>query len=109
MTYMSSVVEASLSGRMVDSLMNGHWEELFGKVEELLDAADNPDNYRMHIQQIIRSSSDGRRQLETFLGCTGHDRLDVVIWCEWLCIDPYRHPTATGRLDIQVDGLSFNC
>ena len=43
----------------VDSLMNGHWEELFGKVEELLHATDHPDNYRMLIQEIIRWSSDG--------------------------------------------------
>jgi len=68
-------------------------------VEELLHATDHPDNYRM---QIIRSSSDGRRQLETFLGCTGRDRLDVVIWCEWLCIDPSRHPTTTGRTLVQL-------
>jgi len=32
-----------------DSLMNGHWEELIGKVKELLHATDDPDNYRMHI------------------------------------------------------------
>ena len=42
-----------------DTLMNGHWEELFGKVEELLHATDHPDNYRMLIQEIIRWSSDG--------------------------------------------------
>jgi len=30
-------------------LMNGHWEELIGKVEELFDATDDPDNYHMHI------------------------------------------------------------
>ena len=48
-----------------DSLMNGHWEELFGKVEKLLHATDNPDNCHMHIQQIIECSSDG--QLESFL------------------------------------------
>ena len=47
--------------------MNGHWEELIGKVEELLHATDDPYNYPMHIQQIIRSSSDGRRQFESFL------------------------------------------
>ena len=50
-----------------DTLMNGHWEELFGKVEELLHATDDPDNYRMHIRQIIRSTSDGRQRLESFL------------------------------------------
>ena len=42
----------------VDTLMNGHWEELIGKVEELLHATDNPDNYCMHIQRIIQFSSD---------------------------------------------------
>ena len=47
--------------------MNGHWEELFRKVEELLHATDHPDNYRMHIRQIIRSTSDGRQRLESFL------------------------------------------
>ena len=50
-----------------DTLMNGHWEELFGKVEELFDATDNPDNYHMHIEAIISWSSDGRRRLESFL------------------------------------------
>jgi len=49
-----------------DILMNGHWEELFGKVEELLHATDDPDNYRMHIQYIIRYTSDGRQRLESF-------------------------------------------
>ena len=42
-----------------DTLMNGHWEELIGKVEELLHATHNPDNYHMHIQYIIQFSSDG--------------------------------------------------
>ena len=35
-----------------DTLMNGHWEELFGKVEEILHATDNPDNYHVYICQI---------------------------------------------------------
>ena len=47
--------------------MNGHWEELFRKVEELLHATDHPDDYRMLIQEIIRWSSDGRQRLESFL------------------------------------------
>ena len=38
--------------------MNGHWEELFGKVEKLLHATDDPDNYYMLIKSIIRYSSD---------------------------------------------------
>ena len=51
----------------VDTLMNGHWEELIGKLEELLYATDHPDNYRRHIQLIIEWSSDGRQRLESFL------------------------------------------
>ena len=31
-------------GTCGDTLMNGHWEEFFGKVEELLYATDDPDN-----------------------------------------------------------------
>ena len=50
-----------------DSLMNGHWEELIGKVEELLHATDHPHNYRMLIQHIIEYTSDGRQQFESFL------------------------------------------
>ena len=30
-------------------LMNGHWEELFNKMEELLHTTDDPDNYCMYI------------------------------------------------------------
>ena len=46
-----------------DSLMNGHWEELIGKVEELLHATDHPDNnYHMLNQHIIQYSSDGRQR-----------------------------------------------
>jgi len=51
----------------VDILMNGHWEELIGKGEELLHATDDPDNYYVHIQEIIRWSSDGRQHLESLL------------------------------------------
>ena len=51
-----------------DILMNGHWEELIGQVEELFDATDDPDNnYRMLIQHIIRSTSDGRQRLKSLL------------------------------------------
>jgi len=39
--------------KCTDTLMNGHWEELIGKVEELLHATDHPHNYHMLIQQII--------------------------------------------------------
>ena len=51
----------------VDTLMNGHWEELFGKLEELLHATDHPHNYRMLIQAIIKYSSGGRQRLKSFL------------------------------------------
>jgi len=51
----------------VDTLMNGHWEEFFGKGEELFDATDDPDNYHVHIQEIIRWSFDGRQHFESFL------------------------------------------
>ena len=44
-----------------NTLMNGHWEELIGKVEELLHATDNPENYHMHIRQIIQYTSDVRQ------------------------------------------------
>ena len=47
-----------------DTLMNGHWEELIGKVEELLHATDDPDNYHVLIQP---RSSDGQQQFESFL------------------------------------------
>ena len=50
-----------------DTLMNGHWEALFGKVEELLHATHDPHNYRMLIQRIIERSSDGEQRLESFL------------------------------------------
>jgi len=59
-----SVLERKNGKACVDTLMNGHWEELFGKVEELLDATDHSDNnYRMLIQLIIQFSSDGRQLL----------------------------------------------
>ena len=55
-------------GACGDTLMNGHWEELIGKVEELFDATEHPDNnYRMLIRQIIRYSSSGLQRLESFL------------------------------------------
>ena len=55
------------TGTCGDSLMNGHWEELFGKLEKLLHATDDPHNYRMLIQRIIEWSSDGEQHLESFL------------------------------------------
>jgi len=50
-----------------NTLMNGHWEELIGKVEELLHATDDPDNYHVHIEAIISWSFDGRQRLKSFL------------------------------------------
>ena len=62
-----------------DTLMNGHWEELFGKVEELLHATDHPRNYRMHIQSFIHWSSDGEQRLESFLRLHVRKRVQSVI------------------------------
>ena len=50
-----------------NTLMNGHWEEFYGEVKELLHATDDPDNYHVLIQQIIEYTSDGRQRLESFL------------------------------------------
>ena len=61
-----------------NTLMNGHWEELFGKVEELLHATDDPDNYHVHIQHIIPWSS-GRQRLESFLRLHVRKRVQGVI------------------------------
>ena len=72
-----------------DSLMNGHWEELIGKVEELLHATDHPDNYLMHIQYIILYTSDGLQRLKAFLSCTWESVCRA--WSRrWLCIGPCR-------------------
>jgi len=66
------------TGTCVDSLMNGHWEELFGKGEELLDATDDPDNYRMLIRHIIQYT-DGLQRLESFLRLHVRKRVQGVI------------------------------
>ena len=62
-----------------DTLMNGHWEELFGKVEELFDATDDPDNYHVHIEPIISWSSDGLQRFESFLRPHVRKRVQGVI------------------------------
>jgi len=62
-----------------NTLMNGHWEELIGKVEELFDGTDDPDNYHMLIQHIIQYSSDGRQRLESFLNLHVRKRVQGVI------------------------------
>jgi len=61
------VLERKNGEACVDSLMNGHWEELFGKVEELLHATDHTDNYHMHIEAIISWSSDSEERFDSFL------------------------------------------
>jgi len=61
------ILERKNGEACADSLMNGHWEELIRKVEELFDATDDPDNYRMLIQHIIEWSSDGEQRLVSFL------------------------------------------
>jgi len=55
------------TGTCGDTLMNGHWEELIGKAEELFHATDDPDNYCMCIQYIIQFSSDGLQHLKSIL------------------------------------------
>ena len=81
-----------------NTLMNGYWEELIGKVEELLHATDDPDNYRMVIQPITEWSFDGRQRLISFLRLHVRKRVQGVIECEWLCINPCRHwQTGHGR------------
>jgi len=67
------------TGMCADTLMNGHWEELIGKVEELLHATDHPHNYRMHIEAIISWSSDGQQRLVSFLRLHVRKRVQGVI------------------------------
>jgi len=55
------------TGTSGESLMNGHWEELIEKAEELLHTTHDLDNYRMLIQHIISWSSDGQQRLKSFL------------------------------------------
>jgi len=42
-----------------DTLMNGYWEELLGKLEKLLHATNYLYTYCMFIQAIIKYSSGG--------------------------------------------------
>ena len=79
-----------------DILMNGHWEELFGKLEELLHATDDPDNYRMHIQAIIEYTSDGRQRLKSFLR-------PHVIECVQGVIEAMSSSSASGCASALVD------
>ena len=80
------------TGTCRDIPMNGYWEELIGKLEELLHATDHPHNYHMHIQYIIQFSSNGLQpqklsQVAREKVCAGCDRGDVIE-CEWMCINP---------------------
>jgi len=77
-------------------LMNGHWEELFGKVEELLYATEYPHYYHRHIRLIIQFSSDGRQRLESFLRLHVIKHVQGVIEamsssgvssCAWILVD----------------------
>ena len=67
------------TGTCGESLMNGHWEELIEKAEELLHATHDLDNYRMLIQHIISWSSDGLQRLESFLRPHVRKRVQGVI------------------------------
>ena len=80
----------------VDTLMNGHWEELFGKLEELLHATDHPHNYRMLIQAIIKYSSGGQQRLESFLRPN-------VIKCVQDMIEAMSSSSASGCASTLVD------
>jgi len=60
-------------------LMNGHWEELFNKMEELLHTTDDPDNYCMHIRPIIGCSPDGVRRFNSFLTLYVKKRMKEVM------------------------------
>jgi len=90
------VLERKNGEACVDSLMNGHWEEFFGKVEELLHATDDLDNYRMLIQHIIRSTSDGRQRLKSLLRTH-------VIECVQGVIEAMSSSSASGCASALVD------
>ena len=85
-----------LVGACRDTLMNGHWEELIRKGEELLHATDDPDNYRMHIQAIIEYTSDGRQRLKSFLR-------PHVIECVQGVIEAMSSSSASGCASALVD------
>ena len=68
-----------LVGACRDTLMNGHWEELIRKGEELLHATDDPDNYHVYIHLIIRHTSDGEQRLKSLLRPHVRKRVQGVI------------------------------
>ena len=76
--------------------MNGHWEELIGKAEELLHATDHPDNYCRLIQQIILSSSDSFQRLNDFL------RLHLIK-CVYSVIETMSSSSTSGCASTLVD------
>ena len=84
------------TGTCRDTLMNGHWEELIGKVEELLHATHDPENYRMHIQYIIHFSSDGLQRLKSFF------RLHMIN-CVQGVIEAMSSSSASGCASALVD------
>ena len=84
------------TGTCGESLLNGHWEELIGKVEELLHATHDPDNYRMHIQYIIHFSSDGLQRLKSFF------RLHMIN-CVQGVIEAMSSSSASGCASALVD------
>jgi len=94
--YDISFLSAKNVEACADTLMNGHWEELIGKVEELFDATDDPDNYCMHIQQIIQFNSDGRQCLISFLR-------PHVIKCVQGVIEAMSSSSASGCASALVD------
>ena len=83
-------------GTCRDTLMNGHWEELIGKVEELLHATDDPDNYHVYIQLIIRYTSDGRQRFDSLLR-------PHVIKCVQGVIEAMSSSSASGCASALVD------
>ena len=83
-------------GVCADTLINGHWEELIGKAEELLHATDHPDNYCRLIQQIILSSSDSFQRLNDFL------RLHLIK-CVYSVIETMSSSSTSGCASTLVD------
>jgi len=79
-----------------DTLMNGHWEKLIRKGEELLHATNDPDNYCMHIRRIIQYSSDGLQRLESLLR-------PHVIKCVRGVIEAMSSSSASGCASALVD------
>ena len=56
---LSPLLAILTTGICENTLMNGYWEALIGKVEDFLHATNDLDNYCMNIQQNILYSSGG--------------------------------------------------